>query len=681
MTPSIPPERHFGYVCSNCKAAAFVGRRYACWLCIDYQLCGNCYDSGQLAVGSASPDHKYFHPLEVHYTRTEYEFYFGGEPYDEANVPQSYKCALCDSYGFTSIQLYKHISDEHRDHRDFYEYFNILYTRYAADTTSPIIQEGESEVSQPSQAQAAAAAAASDFLRNGPRPSRPMVVPSTRRSASSREAVVQTRPRRTPSLQQQAMRVLEDLHMSPEEQQRFLTSNGLVGLLRTTSSTDQQDHHQEDRRRFAASNRAAFDGAIEMRTVRSTTKAIRTRGNVQTAERRGDSAMPKRELSQLYQRRQEDWVNYFSSLPSTSDMRSDQHQPSSKRFFTFANIMRPSFESDETSKKQEKVKAVETVKKDSHRFLCQQFEQQQQQQKEMQQNRIRFIEAILCSMLSDEQLLPVTLGPAREVQLEPRNLDESGMQQLKAEEPQASASVAQLAAMERFYRGLDNYNKWLAEFTSNRKEMNNMETPALPTYLLWQGQIGGIDSVNNEQDDEDYNDEDEDDEDEDDEDEEAEDEDDEDGDDDDDNDDDNDEDQETAETSQGDENENSEEHKLVTFNLLHGQQIKLSDGAITDEATVTESPNVILIDDEDVVVVEEVEDDEEDDEDEDEDDVNGEEENDDEDENDDNDDEDEDDNEDDDDDNDDDNEEHDDSYNNDTVKLFIGNFKLWQAFE
>ncbi|ALC38184.1 CG31642, partial [Drosophila busckii] len=123
-------DRHNGYVCCKCKRGNFVGRRYSCWVCLEYQLCGRCYDAGEPLPQMRQ--HKYFHPLDVHYTRKEYELYFAGEDYVEANAPQSLKCALCEICGLTSIQLYKHLNHEHRTHADFNDYFRILYARYEA---------------------------------------------------------------------------------------------------------------------------------------------------------------------------------------------------------------------------------------------------------------------------------------------------------------------------------------------------------------------------------------------------------------------------------------------------------------------------------------------------------------------------------------------------------------------
>ncbi|XP_030377406.1 uncharacterized protein LOC115626252 [Scaptodrosophila lebanonensis] len=138
------PERHFGYTCRKCGASEFTGRRYACWACIDYQICGRCYDAGNLPE---SPEHKYYHPLETHYTRAEYQLYFGGEFYDESNVPQSYKCALCECMGFNIEELYMHLYQSHMGHKDFEEYFRILYSRMSADSVEfslPPVVEAQS---------------------------------------------------------------------------------------------------------------------------------------------------------------------------------------------------------------------------------------------------------------------------------------------------------------------------------------------------------------------------------------------------------------------------------------------------------------------------------------------------------------------------------------------------------
>ncbi|XP_032591665.1 E3 ubiquitin-protein ligase KCMF1-like [Drosophila grimshawi] len=126
-----PPKWHVGSECCKCKASSFAGRRYACWQCANYQLCGTCYDSGDLP---AMPGHMFYHHLDVHYTLAEYELYFGGEPYQADKVPQSYKCAMCDMNGLDLYTLEAHVNSVHAKHGDYFVYsLLILARRKAAD--------------------------------------------------------------------------------------------------------------------------------------------------------------------------------------------------------------------------------------------------------------------------------------------------------------------------------------------------------------------------------------------------------------------------------------------------------------------------------------------------------------------------------------------------------------------
>ncbi|KMY88473.1 uncharacterized protein LOC27208569 [Drosophila simulans] len=127
----IPPERHFGHRCVNCKISDFLGRRYTCRFCADYTLCGKCFDDNRLPD---SPQHCYYHPMSVYYAFAEYELYFGGEPFrGDHKVAQSYKCALCDVRGLSTANLYRHLQQEHRTHRDHNAYMSLVNALHMAD--------------------------------------------------------------------------------------------------------------------------------------------------------------------------------------------------------------------------------------------------------------------------------------------------------------------------------------------------------------------------------------------------------------------------------------------------------------------------------------------------------------------------------------------------------------------
>ncbi|XP_043661874.1 uncharacterized protein LOC122625891 [Drosophila teissieri] len=127
-----PPERHYGFRCRNCSKSEFLGRRYSCWFCADYNVCGECFDANRLPE---APQHLYYHPLSVYYAYAEYQLYFGGEPfYGDHKVEQSFKCALCDERGLTTANLYKHLLQSHRSHRDHKAYLTLVNALHLADS-------------------------------------------------------------------------------------------------------------------------------------------------------------------------------------------------------------------------------------------------------------------------------------------------------------------------------------------------------------------------------------------------------------------------------------------------------------------------------------------------------------------------------------------------------------------
>ncbi|XP_034471596.1 E3 ubiquitin-protein ligase KCMF1 [Drosophila innubila] len=410
-----PPERHLGYVCCKCIARSFLGRRYACWMCIDYQLCGNCYDTGELPT---SPEHKYFHPLEVHYTRSEYELYFGGEGYAEANVPQSYKCAFCDSCGFTSIQLYKHLADTHRGHKDFDEYLSILYTRYTAD------------------ASASSVAGAPPLVRIVPRATpRPASPQYNTPMVSFREAVQLTQQRRSALLEQNAINMLEELRVSR------ISTEAIV-----LSGLDQE----------------------QQRSLRTSRNPKTVRARILPQVTRLGGGMPSAMLLEPWS---SDWVTPRNMIGA---MQLQRQRPD-RQLITYADVARQAAKYPPCM---DNIKA-DTEEPELHKFLCAQFnvkEQKKRHQSQLSPNRSQFMEALLCSMLSEEQL---SLIPVETVVIpvEPKPMqDESRL----ANETTTFSSPAD-DVMDRFYRGLENYTKWLAEFTKakNSKDANISAVPNL----------------------------------------------------------------------------------------------------------------------------------------------------------------------------------------------------------
>ncbi|XP_022223516.2 uncharacterized protein LOC111074863 [Drosophila obscura] len=128
------PDRHIGFPCRQCQMVDYAGLRYTCFHCKNYHLCGICYSDNHMP---ASPNHKYYHIMQVFYTRTAFQLYYDGEePSTSPMDMQSFKCALCQRLGFTIETLYQHLLEMHRDHADYKDYLLMAYSYYFVDYTS-----------------------------------------------------------------------------------------------------------------------------------------------------------------------------------------------------------------------------------------------------------------------------------------------------------------------------------------------------------------------------------------------------------------------------------------------------------------------------------------------------------------------------------------------------------------
>ena len=71
MEHRFSPSRHdsnvllSGVSCDACMISNFPGRRYKCLVCVNYDLCGTCYDAE-----AESQNHKNNHPMQCLLTDT-----------------------------------------------------------------------------------------------------------------------------------------------------------------------------------------------------------------------------------------------------------------------------------------------------------------------------------------------------------------------------------------------------------------------------------------------------------------------------------------------------------------------------------------------------------------------------------------------------------------------------------
>ncbi|XP_068619709.1 E3 ubiquitin-protein ligase Kcmf1 isoform X1 [Battus philenor] len=102
-------NRHEGVSCDSCLKNNFRGRRYKCLICIDYDLCATCYESG-----AVSNQHTTEHPMQCILTRSDFDLYYAGES-QALEQPQAYTCPFCNRMGFTDTALMEHVTAEHAD--------------------------------------------------------------------------------------------------------------------------------------------------------------------------------------------------------------------------------------------------------------------------------------------------------------------------------------------------------------------------------------------------------------------------------------------------------------------------------------------------------------------------------------------------------------------------------------
>lgn len=62
-------SRVAGVSCDACSKGSFVGKRYKCLICYDFDLCADCYDNN--AEGSSNGRHDSSHPMQCILTKVD----------------------------------------------------------------------------------------------------------------------------------------------------------------------------------------------------------------------------------------------------------------------------------------------------------------------------------------------------------------------------------------------------------------------------------------------------------------------------------------------------------------------------------------------------------------------------------------------------------------------------------
>lgn len=98
---------HEAISCDFCKKSNFKGLRYKCLVCNDYDLCGNCYEAGNINLS-----HNLNHPMQCMIAKNDYDLFYSGETIS-SDLPQSLVCPLCGMLGFTETTIIEHVASEH----------------------------------------------------------------------------------------------------------------------------------------------------------------------------------------------------------------------------------------------------------------------------------------------------------------------------------------------------------------------------------------------------------------------------------------------------------------------------------------------------------------------------------------------------------------------------------------
>lgn len=103
-------SRHNGVSCDACGKGGFSGNRYKCLVCYDFDLCSDCYSSGETGTGR----HTTSHPMQCILTKVDAELFFGGDSQGSEQV-YSFTCPMCGQLGFSEPELREHVTKQHSD--------------------------------------------------------------------------------------------------------------------------------------------------------------------------------------------------------------------------------------------------------------------------------------------------------------------------------------------------------------------------------------------------------------------------------------------------------------------------------------------------------------------------------------------------------------------------------------
>nr|XP_016930043.1 uncharacterized protein LOC108009853 [Drosophila suzukii] len=102
---------HRNICCDGCERRDFRGRRYRCLRCVNFDLCGDCYDRR-----FESPDHHTDHPMQLIPDPDDPQpsLLLNGEVPEVVHLPNCFTCPYCGEFGHTAKRLIEHVCGRHR---------------------------------------------------------------------------------------------------------------------------------------------------------------------------------------------------------------------------------------------------------------------------------------------------------------------------------------------------------------------------------------------------------------------------------------------------------------------------------------------------------------------------------------------------------------------------------------
>ncbi|XP_016981720.2 uncharacterized protein LOC108046520 [Drosophila rhopaloa] len=101
---------HRHICCDGCQRRHFRGRRFRCMRCVNYDLCGECYDQR-----IETQDHRCYHPMQLILEQADRAApLLGGDVPDLVHLSNCYTCPYCGQFGHSAKRLIEHVCGQHR---------------------------------------------------------------------------------------------------------------------------------------------------------------------------------------------------------------------------------------------------------------------------------------------------------------------------------------------------------------------------------------------------------------------------------------------------------------------------------------------------------------------------------------------------------------------------------------